>query len=221
MTVTLAFMFIEINNQISDVQVSEKVIQIESILIKDNNYAWGIREYENVVKSHASAPILARLGTLYLLANQNDSMRALALVSEANRIDPVAWEPYRALTFIYTTIDKPKEAIEAGKKAIALNALDANAYNNLAWVYSNAKDDQYRDLNVALTYANNAVRLTNERDPDYLDTLAKVYVQFDDTDSKRRALEVQKKAVLIAPNDRKITFITHFRERFPADKLED
>jgi tetratricopeptide (TPR) repeat protein len=221
MTGALVYMFIQINDQISSVQVSSKLIQIESIINKDSNYAWGIREYENIAKSHKSAPILARLGTLYFLANRNDSARALSTLLEANRIDPQAWESYRALTFIYTSMDKPKEAIEVGRKAIELNPLDANAYNNLAWVCSHSKDDQYRDLNAALTYARNAVSWTNEREPDYLDTLAQVYIQFEDLDSKHQALELLKKAVLIAPNDRKSTFIAHLRARFPQEKVED
>jgi tetratricopeptide (TPR) repeat protein len=221
MTGALVYMFIQFNNQISSVQISSKLIQIESILDKDSNYAWGIREYENIAKSHKSAPILARLGTLYYLANPNDSARALATLLDANRTDPLAWEPYRALTFVYTAVDKPKEAIEAGRKAIDLNSLDANAYNNLAWVFSHSKDSHYRDLNLALTYAKNAVALTNEREPDYLDTLAQVCVQFEDLDSKQRALGLLKKAVLIAPNNRKSTLIADFRETFPQEKAED
>jgi hypothetical protein len=49
MTGVLVYMFIAIKNQISNVQMS---IQIESILAKDNNYAWAIREYENIAISH-------------------------------------------------------------------------------------------------------------------------------------------------------------------------
>jgi hypothetical protein len=115
MTGVLVYMFIAIKNQISNVQMS---IQIESILAKDNNYAWAIHEYENIAISHKSAPILARLGTLYFLANRNDSARAIETLLEANRIDPLAWQPYRGLTFIYATIDKPKEALETGEKGI-------------------------------------------------------------------------------------------------------
>jgi tetratricopeptide (TPR) repeat protein len=164
---------------------------------------------------------LARLGTLYFLANRNDSARAIETLLEANRIDPLAWQPYRGLTFIYATIDKPKEALETGKKGIELNPLDANAYNNLAWVSSQTQNAQYRDLNAALIYAKKAVSLTNERVPDYLDTLVRVYIQFDDLDSKGQALKFLKKAALISPNDQKSTFIAHFREYFPDEKLED
>lgn len=221
MTGALVYMFIMMNKRISNVQTSSKLIQIESILDKDSNYAWAIHEYEDIAKFHKSAPILARLGTLYFLAHQDDSARALATLLEANRIDPAAWEPYRGLTFIYSTIDKPKEALETGKKAITLNPSDANAYNNLAWVCSHTQNIQYRDLNAALSYAKNAVALTNERDPDYLDTLAQIYIQFEDLDSKHRASELLKKAVSISPNYRKSTFIADFREYFPEDKLED
>ena len=88
-------------------------------------------------------------------------------------------------------------------------------------MYSHTKDNQYRDLNLALAYAKAAVSLTNEGQPDYLDTLAEVYIQFEDVNSKRLALGLLKKAVLIAPNDRKSTFIADFRQSFPEEKVED
>ena len=220
MTGVLVYMFVKIESHISNIGLSEKLIQIEMILAQDSNYAWGINEYEIIAKSHKSAPILARLGTLYFLANPKDSDRALATLMEANRTDPQSWEPYRELTFVYATIDKPKEAIEAGAKAIELNSLDANTYNNLAWVYSHSKDKQYHNLNEALLDASKAVRYTNGKYPEYLDTLAQVYIQFDDSDSKRHALELLKKAAQIAPNDQKSTFIKHLREHFPEEKLE-
>ena len=163
---------------------------------------------------------MARLGALYFLANPKDPDRALAKLEEAKRADPQSWEPYRELAFVYASIDKPKEAIETGAKAIELNSLDANTYNNLAWVYSNSKDSQYRNLDLSLIDANKAVSYTNGKYQEYLDTLAEVYIQLDDSDSKRRALELLKKAVLIAPNDQKSTFIKHLREHFPEEKLE-
>jgi hypothetical protein len=65
------------------------------------------------------------------------------------------------------------------------------------------------------------VSLTNEREPDYLDSLDQIYIQFEDLDPKHRALELLKKAVSISPNYRKSTFIADFREYFPEGKLED
>jgi tetratricopeptide (TPR) repeat protein len=220
MTGVLVYMFVKIDSHLSAVATSEQLIHIETILAVDGNYAWGIHEYETIAKFHKSAPILARLGTLYFLANREDPDRAIAKLEEAKRADPQSWEPYRELAFVYASIDKPKEAIEAGGKAIELNSLDANTYNNLAWVYSHSKDMNYRNLNFALIDAKKAVNYTNGNYAQYLDTLAEVYIQLDDSDSKHRALELLKKAVLIAPNDKKLTFIEHLREHFPEEKLE-
>jgi tetratricopeptide (TPR) repeat protein len=196
------------------------LINTESKLNQDNNYAWGINEYESIVKSHRSAPIWARLGALYFLADRKDSDRALATLIDANKVDPQSWEPYRELAYVYATIDKPKEAIEAGKKAIELNSLDANTYNNLAWVYSHSKDSQYRNLNEALLDANKAVDYTKGKYFEYLDTLAQVYIQFDDSESKHQAFKLLKKAALIAPNNKKSTFIKDLRDHFPEEKLD-
>jgi tetratricopeptide (TPR) repeat protein len=220
MTAVLVYMFIKIDSHVSNIAITEKLINIESILSRDSNYAWGISEYEIIANSHRNAPILARLGALYFLANPKDSDRALATLMEANRLDPQSWEPYRELAFVYTSIDKPREAIEAGAKAIELNSLDANTYNNLAWVYSHSKDSQYRNLNEALRDANNAVSYTKGKYPDYLDTLAQVYIQLGDPKSKRQAFELLKKAALIAPNDKKSSFIKDLQDHFPEEKLD-
>lgn len=219
MTAVLVYMFIRIDSHVSNIAITEKLINIENILSQDSNYAWGISEYEIIAKSHRNAPILARLGALYFLADPKNSDRALATLMDANRADPQSWEPYRELAFVYATMNKPKEAIEAGAKAIKLNSLDANTYNNLAWVYSHSKDSQYRNLNEALLDAKKAVKFTNEKYPDYLETLAQVYIQFDDPASKRQAFELLKKAALIAPNDKKGAFIKELRENFPDEKL--
>ena len=61
LTGVLVYMFITIHNKISAVETSSKLIQIEMILDKYKNYAWGIREYETIANSHKNAPILARL----------------------------------------------------------------------------------------------------------------------------------------------------------------
>jgi tetratricopeptide (TPR) repeat protein len=219
MTGALVYMFVKINSHVSNIELAEKLISIESILNKDSNYAWGINEYEIIARSHKNAPILARLGALYFLADQKDSDRALATLIDASTADPQSWEPYRELAFVYATMDKPKEAVEAAAKAIKLNALDANTYNNLAWVYSHSKDNQYRNLDEALLDAEKAVKYTNGRYPEYLDTLAQVYIQRADPESKRRAFELLKKAAIIAPNDKKGAFIKELRENFPDEKL--
>jgi tetratricopeptide (TPR) repeat protein len=219
MTAALVYMFLRIDSHVSDIELTENLINVESKLSRDNNYAWAINEYEAIAKSHRSAPVLARLGELYFLADQNDSGRALATLIEANNVDPKSWEPYRELAFVYTSIDKPKEAIEAGEKAIKLNSFDANTYNNLAWVHSHSKDSQYRDLNEALRDASYAVRYTKEKHVEYLDTLAQVYIQFGDPQSKSRAFEVLKKAALIAPNNRKGALIKDLQDNFPEEKL--
>jgi hypothetical protein len=90
----------------------------------------------------------------------------------------------------------------------------------LAWVYSHSKDNQYRNLNEALADAKKAVDYTKSKYFEYLDTLAQVYIQFDDPVSKRQAFEFLKKAALIAPNNKKSTLIKDLREHFPEEKLD-
>jgi hypothetical protein len=94
MTGALVYMFVRIDSHVSNIELTEKLINTESKLNQDNNYAWGINEYESIAKSHRSASILARLGGLYFLADRKDSDRALATLIDANKVDPQSWEPY-------------------------------------------------------------------------------------------------------------------------------
>ncbi len=76
-------------------------------------------------------------------------------------------------------------------------------YNNLAWLYVTSADPEIRNLEHARVYAENAVRLTRETQPDYLDTLAEVYFQ---SGHREQAMARLRKAIAISPNQAVPTF---------------
>src|SRR5262249_41153249 len=155
----------------------------------DKNYAWAVDQYEELAKAYPSnATILARLGILYFLLDPNANERkAIQQLETAKQQDDNNWEIYRSLTYIYTSKRRTKEAIQAGEKAIALNKLDANSLNNLAWIYATC-ESKFQDLSRALQYAQRAVDLTGGRNPDVLETMAQVRVTRGERDLAREAL---------------------------------
>lgn len=215
-TAVIVFFFFRLSARLTDVEVGEKLLATERLLLTDGqNYAWAADQYEQIAQTYQSAPVLARLGTLYFFLGRKD--QALEKLQMAERLDPNYWETYRSLTYIYTVGDEPKEAIEAGKKALAMNEFDANTYNNLAWTYATSNDPAFHDLQLAQKYAERAVKLTEETQPYFLDTLGEVYFLKGGADNLSAARHWIRKAIDVASNVDRPKFQDHFKELFPDE----
>jgi tetratricopeptide (TPR) repeat protein len=92
--------------------------------------------------------------------------------------------------------------------AIRLNPRDAAAYNNRAWILATCPDDQARDSQQAVAAAQQACKLSNFKQPIYLDTLAAAYAAAGDFQS---AYSWQAKAIKLLPGDQE--FQREARER--------
>src|SRR5262249_7135231 len=104
-------------------------------------------------------------------------------------------------------------AIEAGQKAIASDALDANSLNNLAWSHFTC-GSRFRDLNKARDYAERAVELTQHKNAQFLDTLAEIQHKQGDHDLARTSF---LEAIAIASNRQRRTIKAKFIELFPNE----
>ena len=124
------------SRRVTDVEVVAKRLEIDRYLQLEGNYKWAVGRYEQLAKAHPSASVLAQLGVLYFQADPKNQEIAIATLDQARLLDPKSWEVYRSLTYVYTASNQTKDAIEAGKIALALDALDSGTYNNLAWCYS-------------------------------------------------------------------------------------
>ena len=85
-----------------------------------------------------------------------------------------------------------RQAAEHLRKAAALDPEHAAARQQLAWILTTTRDQTLQDRPAALRWAEEAVRLTEERDAEMLDTLAIAHAglrQFD------KALEFERKAL--------------------------
>jgi Flp pilus assembly protein TadD len=70
-----------------------------------------------------------------------------------------------------------KDAMAEYEYAARISAQDPLPRNNLAWLLATSSDASIRDGNRALELANEAVRLSHGKDPNYLRTLAAAYAE--------------------------------------------
>ena len=202
--------------RVTDVQVVTNRLEIERYLQLEGNFRWAIGRYEHLAKAHPSGSILARLGVLYFQADPANQKIAIATLEQARRSYPENWEVYRSLTYLYTATNQTKDAIEVGKKALELDALDSGTYNNLAWCYAVSPDNEFRNLPLAETYALKAIELTHNRHAEYFDTLAQVYVAEGNRD---QAVKNFRNAIKLARPGNVETYQKHLRQNYPDESL--
>jgi tetratricopeptide (TPR) repeat protein len=90
------------------------------------------------------------------------------------------------------------DAIKNYQQALRLVPDFAEAHNNLAWLYATCDDPKYRDPKAALDHAQQAVKLTEWKEGESIDTLAEAYYVNGDY---QQAVEVQKKALALEPDN--------------------
>lgn len=87
-------------------------------------------------------------------------------------------------------------AIDHLNRALSIEAGNAMAYNNLAWLYATATEPQFNHPHRALAYARKALSLTRWREPMYIDTLAEAYYRLGQHD---KAILNIRKAIKLDP----------------------
>jgi Tfp pilus assembly protein PilF len=214
----IGYMFFTMDGRLNDVELGAKLVTIERFLALDRNNKWAVDQYEALAKSKPSAPIFTRLAILYFQLDPNDNeTKALDYLKEAKKYDEKYWEINRTLTYIHTIKGRCREGIEAGQKAIDFDQLDANSFNNMAWLLSTC-GYLYQDLNKAREYAVKAVALTQRKNPDFLDTLSEVQHKRGEHDLAQQSLS---EAIAIAPNKEARALRDKFKERFPNATLAE
>ncbi|HNR31117.1 MAG TPA: redoxin family protein [Candidatus Hydrogenedentes bacterium] len=96
--------------------------------------------------------------------------------------------------------DKAK-AKEVGQRLFEAVKDDANRLSQLAWAIASASELAFQDLDFALQCAKRAVDLTQEKEPDTLDTYARVLFEKGD---KEQAIAVGEKALALVQDNEEL-----------------
>ncbi len=112
-------------------------------------------------------------------------------------------EPRSTSAYVYRGLCRMKGgdyqgALNDYRKGFELNPKDPSIHNNLAWLYATAKNEKFQDKLKALEHAAKAAELSNERNAEILDTLARVY---SINGKLNEAIETEKKALKSEPNN--------------------
>jgi len=132
------------------------------------------------------------------LAQQGRLQEAIGHWEQALRIDPGDADLQYNLASALHVLGKLPEAIRHYERAVDLNPNHVGAQNGLAWLLATIPPADGGDPGRAVTLAQRACRLTDNRVPAYLDTLAAAYAatgRFND------AVAAAEKAVELATAD--------------------
>jgi tetratricopeptide (TPR) repeat protein len=134
--------------------------------------------------------------------------KALDRISTALLLKPKNPEYLHNRAVIMTGLERYKEAIQDYRHVIKHNPKSGGSYNNLAWIYSTAKNPAYRDCRKAIYFARKALQV--DRNAAWLDTLASAYAECGDF---KKAINVESEAYKLSrpPNE-------NFRKRIEIYK---
>lgn len=190
-----------LSGRVQALEALQQISVVERIMQNSHSHEWAIQSYQKLIKGYQEPQVAVRLAALYFERNKpGDRRQAIDMLEHAKASHPEYWEIYSTLTFIYLQEQHEEKAVEAGEKALTLNPYDAQTLNNLAWLYTTSKNEKIVNLGKAEAYAQKAVEYTRHLEPQYLDTLAEVYMRSRNVD---RAAEVLKKAIDVKQGDGK------------------
>ncbi len=106
-------------------------------------------------------------------------------------------EHYYILGEIYNERKEFQKAIESLKKSIQQDPYNAEAYNNIAWIYATAEEESVRNYRKGLEYGLLALNL--KRAPHILDTVAECYYLLGEPE---KAIELEEEALAGAVRNR-------------------
>jgi tetratricopeptide (TPR) repeat protein len=174
----LAVMSYKLSQKVEKIALLQDIMQQEVFYEQGKSYTQLIEGYEKLRQNGLYSPLMvSRLASLYFERNTgHDRDEAFQLLNRAKASFSDPRGIYQALCALYTLKNTEDEAIKHCEQSIALDHNDHQSYNNAAWVYALSQNEEIRDMERALRYAEKAVTLTAARNTDYLDTLAKIYV---------------------------------------------
>ena len=113
----------------------------------------------------------------------------------------IVMDPRISAAYVYRGLcreksGKYKDALSDYTKALELKPNDAAVHNNIAYLYVSTNDKSFRDKTKALEHAKKAAELSNGKNAEILDTLARAYFI---NGQIKEAIEIENKAVKLEP----------------------
>jgi putative PEP-CTERM system TPR-repeat lipoprotein len=155
-------------------------------------YQKALAAYEQASKVNSSSALARRIYQCNrILKNDKAAFDGLAQWVQAN---PKDLESLLMIAMGYQDVGKPKEAVDAYEKALALKADNLVVQNNLAWLYQEQGDKR------ALPMAEKLLTVS-ENNPEVMDTVGWIYMQNGRVD---KALALLQDAAVHAPQQTQI-----------------
>ncbi len=174
--------------------------ELGSLHMGQEHWTDAIREYDQALRLNPTS-LEAPLGLAQAYIEQGDPARAEEyLQSVQNNFGHTA-EAQDEVASLYSQHKLYAEAIEHYQEALRLDPDNAEAQNDLAWLYATSDDPKFRNSQAALEHARRAVELTHWTQAGVIDTLAEAMYANQDF---AEAVKVQTKALALEPHNQEL-----------------
>jgi Flp pilus assembly protein TadD len=112
-----------------------------------------------------------------VLLRRGDTAAAVAAFRRAVAADPHRAETHYNLGVALVQQRAWRDALDAFRSALQEDPRHAGALNNAAWLYATCPDAALRSASDALEWAQRAIAIKSQDDPELLDTLAAAYAE--------------------------------------------
>jgi tetratricopeptide (TPR) repeat protein len=141
----------------------------------------------------------ALIGRGSIRATKKEFDDSIADFNECLRLDPKDVESLLGRANTYGMMKEYEKQIADYREAIGLAPDHSMAHNNLAWTLATCPEEKYRDGKAAVDEATKAVELTQNKQGEFIDTLAAAYAEKGDFD---KAAEYQQKAIDLVEDEK-------------------
>jgi rhomboid protease GluP len=180
-----------------------------ALYLETRQYSQAIPELKQALRlDPSSSPDAVALAEAY--ENSGKLAQARQILEAAHKKVPEDPATQEALAELYSRLKLYQAAINEYKDVLKLVPNSAIAHNNLAWLYATCDDPQYRDAERALRHAWIAVKLSDWRQPEFIDTLAAAFFA---NGQPKLAADTEGKALELEPNSPEFrTSLTRYRK---------
>jgi len=170
-------------------------VAMAELLLKQNRTEDAIKYFDNAIALQPEDP-KSLFGRGIALSALGKTEPAIEDFTRVAQLAPHFLPVFNRRGTNYEKLGDFKRAKEDFHHAIALNAKDAEAYNNLAWLQATCPDPEFRNGERSLSNAKKAMTLFSNDHFFVLDTLAAAYAAVG---QYKKAVEWQLKAIERAP----------------------